>query len=72
MTGYGCSRRITSYNVYYTKLLRWRLIAVPQSLEEAIAVYQAAFPGTDRQTLEIDLRAALRSLADRGLAVVVP
>ena len=50
----------------------WRLIAVPQSLEEAIAVYQAAFPGTDRQTLEIDLRAALQSLADRGLAVVVP
>ena len=49
----------------------WRLIAAPQSLEETVVVYQAAFPDADRQTVEYDLRAALQTLLDRGLVVVV-
>ena len=50
----------------------WRLIASPQSLEEAVLVYQAAFPDADRQTVENDLRAALQTLLDRGLVIVMP
>lgn len=50
----------------------WRLIAVPQTLDETVAVYQTAFPDADRKTVEKDLRAALQTLLDRGLVVVVP
>lgn len=50
----------------------WRLIAEPQSLQEAVAVYLAAFPDADPETVESDLQAALRTLLDRGLAVAVP
>lgn len=49
----------------------WRLIAAPQSLEQTIEVYRAAFPDTDRQTVEKDLRAALQTMLDRGLVVEV-
>ena len=49
----------------------WRLIAAPQSLEDSIVVYQAAFPDADRQTVENDLRTALQTLLDRGLVVAV-
>ena len=48
----------------------WRLIAAPQSLEDIVVVYRAAFPDTDRQTVEIDLRAALQTLLDRELVVI--
>lgn len=49
----------------------WRLIAAPQSLHEATTVYQTAFPDTDRQTVQNDLRSALQTMLDRGLVVVV-
>ena len=47
----------------------WRLMAAPQSLEEAVSVYRAAFPGADPDTVENDLRTALRTLLDRGLVL---
>ena len=50
----------------------WRLIAEPQTLAEVSAVYAAAFPDTDRATIEQDLAAALDDLLDRGLAVTLP
>lgn len=50
----------------------WRLIAEPKTLQEAAAVYAAAFPDTDRATIEDDLGAVLRDLLDRGLVVTVP
>ena len=49
----------------------WRLIAAPQTLEETIAIYHAAFPDADRQTVENDLRAALQNLLERALVVAV-
>ena len=49
----------------------WRLIAEPQTLEEAAAVYAAAFPGTDPTTIEQDLGAVLQELLERGLVVAV-
>jgi hypothetical protein len=47
----------------------WRLIAVPQSLQEIVVVYRAAFPDADSQTVENDLRAALQTMLDRGLVI---
>ena len=49
----------------------WRLLAAPQSIEEAVTVYQAAFPDIDRQTVENDLRTALQTLLERGLVATV-
>lgn len=49
----------------------WRLMASPQSLEETIAVYLAAFPDTDPLTVENDLRAALQTLLERGLVLAI-
>ena len=50
----------------------WRLLAEPQTMREAAAVYAAAFPETDRGTIEDDLGAALNALLDRGLVVLMP
>lgn len=50
----------------------WRLIAEPHSLPEAATVYAAAFPDTDRTTIEADLGAVLSDLLERGLAVELP
>lgn len=50
----------------------WRLIAEPQTLPEAAAVYAAAFPDVDQATIEADLGAVLSDLLDRGLVVTVP
>lgn len=50
----------------------WRLMAAPQSMEEAVSVYLAAFPEADPETVENDLRAALRTLLDRGLVMTDP
>lgn len=50
----------------------WRLIAEPQTLSEAAEIYTAAFPDTDRTTIEGDLRAVLGDLLERGLVVAVP
>jgi hypothetical protein len=63
----------TSEDVFYLDTIGaglWRLIAVPQTVEEAIAVYHAAFPDIDRQTVEHDLRTAFQTLIDQGLVVV--
>lgn len=49
----------------------WRLLAAPQSIKEAVTVYQAAFPDIDRQTVENDLRTALQTLLERGLVATV-
>lgn len=48
----------------------WRLISEPLTLDEAISVYQIAFPEVDRRTVESDLEAALQILLDRGLVTV--
>lgn len=50
----------------------WRLIAEPQTLPEVAAIYSAAFPDTDRTTIDGDLGAVLSDLLERGLVVVVP
>jgi hypothetical protein len=50
----------------------WRLMAAPQSLEDAVSVYLAAFPDADPDTVESDLRTALRTLLDRGLVMAAP
>ena len=50
----------------------WRLIAEPQTLQEAAAVYAAAFPDTDHATIEDDLGAVLDDLLGRGLVVTGP
>ena len=45
----------------------WRLIAVPQSFDEAVTVFRNAFPDIDSERVESDLKSALQILLDRGL-----
>ena len=49
----------------------WRLMTAPLSMEDAISVYQAAFPDIDAVRVQNDLRIALQALVDRGLIVPV-
>ena len=49
----------------------WRLLTAPQSMEDAISVYQTAFPEIDQVRVQNDLRIALQALLDRGLIVPV-
>ena len=48
----------------------WRLIEEPQSFDDVLAVYGAAFPDVDPAKIEADLKAALEKLLEQGLAVV--
>jgi len=50
----------------------WRLLVEPQRLEDAAAVYAAAFPDTGMATIRHDLDRAFRDLLDRGLIEPVP
>jgi hypothetical protein len=47
----------------------WRLLAEPLSLSDALAVYGAAFPDADAETIRRDLEEAVRTLFRRGLIV---
>jgi len=50
----------------------WRLLAEPQRLDDAAAVYGAAFPDTGMATVRRDLDRALKDLLDRGLIQALP
>jgi hypothetical protein len=47
----------------------WRLIDAPQSFDEVLAVYSAAFPDIDPGRIETDLKASLDKLLEPGLVV---
>ena len=48
----------------------WRLIEAPQSFDEFLAVYSAAFPDIDPGRIETDLKESLDKLLEPGLVVV--
>lgn len=49
----------------------WRVLEGPTSREELVALFQAAFPDTDQETIEKDIAAALERMLANGLVHAV-